>query len=111
MLPDKLYYNIREVSEHLQVSPSLLRFWEKEFPHLATKRNSRGVRFYTRQNVLDLEVLYQLIKEQGYTLEGARSYLKKNKKSIPTEAENLKQTLTEVRDLLEKFKRVLHEVD
>lgn len=109
MLPDKLFYNIREVSAHFGVAPSLLRYWEKEFPYLATKRNARGVRFYTKQNIADLQVLYELVKKKGYTLEGARFQLKKPDASGSPDP-GLKQTLLEVKEILVKFKHALHEM-
>lgn len=109
MLPDKLYYNIREVSAHFNVAPSLLRFWEKEFPHLATKRNARGVRFYTKQNIADIQELYDLIKTQGFTLDGARIQLKESRKKSSTTG--LRETLLEVKEILVKFKHALHETD
>ena len=77
----KLFYSIGEVAEMFQVNASLLRFWEKEFSAiLDLSKDSRGNRQYTEQDISKIRVLYNLIKEQGYTLEGAKNYLKENRK-------------------------------
>lgn len=77
----KLFYSIGEVAEMFQVNASLLRFWEKEFSAiLDLSKDSRGNRQYTPQDISKIRVLYNLIKEQGYTLEGAKNYLKENRK-------------------------------
>jgi len=77
----KLFYSIGEVAEMFQVNASLLRFWEKEFSTiLDLSKDSRGNRQYTSQDISKIRVLYNLIKEQGYTLEGAKNYLKENRK-------------------------------
>jgi len=77
----KLFYSIGEVAEMFHVNTSLLRFWEKEFSGiLDLSKDSRGNRQYTPQDISKIRVLYNLIKEQGYTLEGAQKYLKENRK-------------------------------
>lgn len=77
----KLYYSIGEVAEIFHVNTSLLRFWEKEFSTiLDLSKDSHGNRQYTEQDISKIRVLHNLIKEQGYTLEGAKRYLKENRK-------------------------------
>src|ERR1700722_9232201 len=78
---EKMFYSIGEVAEMFQVNTSLLRFWEKEFSTiLDLSKDSRGNRQYTAQDISKIRVLHNLIKEQGYTLEGAQKYLKENRK-------------------------------
>jgi DNA-binding transcriptional MerR regulator len=78
---EKMFYSIGEVAEMFSVNTSLLRFWEKEFSTiLDLSKDSRGNRQYTAQDISKIRVLYNLIKEQGYTLEGALKYLKENRK-------------------------------
>ena len=78
---EKMFYSIGEVAEMFHVNISLLRFWEKEFSTiLDLSKDSRGNRQYTQQDISKIRVLHNLIKEQGYTLEGAQKYLKENRK-------------------------------
>lgn len=75
----KLYYSIAEVAEMFNVNPSLLRFWEKEFPQITPKTVGRGIRQYRKEDVETIGLIYHLVKEQGLTLPGARQRLKDNK--------------------------------
>lgn len=68
----KRYYSIGEVASMFEVSQSLLRFWETEFPALKLSKNRKGDRLYTEKNILQLRLIYHLVKEKGFTLEGAR---------------------------------------
>jgi DNA-binding transcriptional MerR regulator len=80
---EKLFYSIGEVAEMFHVNTSLLRFWEKEFSTiLDLPKDSRGNRQYTPQDISKIRVLHNLIKEQGFTLEGAQKYLKENRKEV-----------------------------
>lgn len=72
---DKLYYSIGEVSQMFDVSNSLVRYWESEFPKLRPQKNSRGDRKYTEKDIRILESIYQLVKEKGYTIDGAKNAL------------------------------------
>ena len=85
-LPDKLYYSIGEVAKAFDVNTSLIRFWEKEFPILKPKKNKKGNRFFSQEDIKNLKLIYHLVKERGYTLEGARITLDENK-SIKKEIE------------------------
>ena len=76
----KLYYTIGEVSAMLGVNASLIRFWEKEFPVLKPKKNRKGNRLFTKQDIQHLKEIYHWVKEQGYTLEGARKKMLAEKK-------------------------------
>ncbi len=72
----KLYYPIGEVSNLLDVNPSLLRFWEKEFQLEVSKKNKKGNRLFTVKEIEKINKIYQLVKVEGYTLEGAKKALK-----------------------------------
>jgi DNA-binding transcriptional MerR regulator len=79
-LPEKLYYSIGEVAKAFDVNTSLLRFWEKEFDVLQPKKNAKGNRKFTPADIKNLELIYHLVKERGFTLEGAKIHLKEGKK-------------------------------
>src|SRR5690554_7444778 len=78
-LPDKLYYSIGEVAKAFDVNTSLIRFWEKEFDILKPKKNAKGDRKFTPQDIKNLELIYHLVKVRGFTLDGAKIQLKENK--------------------------------
>ena len=84
-LPDKRYYGIGEVARAFDVNTSLIRFWEKEFDVLQPKKNAKGNRKFTPSDIQNLELIYHLVKERGFTLEGAKLHLKENRqKSLET---------------------------
>ena len=78
-LPDKRYYGIGEIAKAFNVNTSLIRFWEKEFDILKPKKNAKGNRKFTPDDVKNLEIIYYLVKERGFTLDGAKIHLKENK--------------------------------
>lgn len=78
---EKLYYSIGEVAEMFKVNTSLLRYWEKEFTLLHPKKNLKGERHYTKKDIESFRVIYHLVKEKGFTLDGAKDFLKNNKKN------------------------------
>jgi DNA-binding transcriptional MerR regulator len=71
----KRYFSISEVAKLLDVKPSLLRFWEKEFKQIQPKTNARGKRSYKQDDIEVIRRIYDLVKVQGLTLEGARKAL------------------------------------
>ncbi|MCH7525401.1 MAG: MerR family transcriptional regulator [Bacteroidetes bacterium] len=79
-LPEKRYYAIGEVAKAFGVNTSLIRFWEKEFDALKPKKNAKGNRKFTPQDIKNLKFIYHLVKERGFTLEGAKTHLKEEKK-------------------------------
>lgn len=83
-LPEKLYYSMGEVTKAFQVNASLVRFWEKEFDVLQPKKNSRGNRKFSKEDVKNLKIIYHLVKKKGFTLEGARDYMKNHRKELNT---------------------------
>lgn len=72
----KLYYSIGEVSEMFGVANSLIRYWETEFRLLKPKKNKRGDRQYTIKDIHVIERIYTLVKERGFTLDGAKREIK-----------------------------------
>ncbi|AEA44908.1 MerR family transcriptional regulator [Fluviicola taffensis] len=77
----KLYYSIGEVATIFDVNTSLIRFWEKEFSVIQPKKNKKGNRLFTVKDIEHFNKIYQLVKEQGYTLDGAKKALKSGGKS------------------------------
>ena len=77
----KLYYSIGEVAEMFGVSNSLIRYWESEFNVLKPSKNKKGDRRFMVKDIRTLEKIYTLVKERGFTLEGAKKELKKKSKS------------------------------
>ena len=75
----KLYYSISEVASMMNVTETLLRYWEKEFPNIKPNKVGRGVRQYTKADIEQVKMVYHLVKERGMTLQGARDMLKRNK--------------------------------
>lgn len=81
-LPEKRYYKIGEVAKAFGLNTSHIRFWEKEFDILKPKKNKKGNRLFTQEDLKNLQLIYHLVKEKGFTLEGAKSKMKENPKNI-----------------------------
>jgi DNA-binding transcriptional MerR regulator len=105
-LPEKRYYNIGEVAKAFDVNTSLIRFWEKEFDVLKPKKNAKGNRKFTPDDVKNLELIFYLVKERGFTLEGAKTHLKESKKKTLDNLEII-QKLEFVKNELIKIKETL----
>ncbi|MCR5315709.1 MAG: MerR family transcriptional regulator [Bacteroidaceae bacterium] len=103
----KLYYSIREVSELLNVSESLLRYWEKEFPSIHPKKVGRGIRQYSKDDIEAIRVVYHFVKERGMTLSGAREAMKREKGN-PNKKTELIDRLRAIRDELQAINRELN---
>ncbi len=103
---DKLYFSIGEVAEAFGVNASLIRFWDKEFDILKPKKNAKGNRMFTQEDVKNLQLIYHLVKERGFTLEGAKTHLKEGKKKtldkydIISKLEGIKAELTNIKNQL-----------
>ena len=101
--PDKRYYSIGELAKAFDVNASLIRFWDKEFDILKPKKNAKGNRMFTPEDVKNLQVIYHLVKERGFTLEGARTHLKEGQKKtldkyeIISKLEAIKAQLTNLK--------------
>ena len=81
-IPEKRYYKIGEVAKAFSVNTSLIRFWEKEFDIIQPKKNAKGNRLFTSNDIANFQLIYRLVKEKGYTLEGAKQKLKENPESV-----------------------------
>ena len=95
----KQYYPISEVARWFRVNASLLRFWEKEFDILKPKKNGKGDRLFRPEDVKNLQLIYQLLRQRKYTIEGAKEYIKTNKKKADIEMQ--------LANTLQKFKSFL----
>ena len=95
---EKLYYSIGEVATMFNVNTSLIRFWEKEFPQLQPRKNSRGNRVYSKKDLELFKKIHHLVKEKGFTLEGAKNALRT--KAEPTAHEVLTDKLLGIRSVL-----------
>ncbi|MDW7692066.1 MerR family transcriptional regulator [Flammeovirgaceae bacterium SG7u.111] len=95
---EKRYYTIGEVAEQFEVATSLIRFWESQFDIIKPKKNKNGARQYTKNDIEAIRTIYHLVKEKGFTLQGAKETLKKNPK-IKANAEAVR-SLKKVREFL-----------
>ncbi|WP_299056658.1 MerR family transcriptional regulator [uncultured Polaribacter sp.] len=105
-LQDKRYYKIGEVAKAFEVNASLIRFWEKEFDIIKPKKNAKGNRLFTQEDVANFKLIFNLVKERGFTLEGAKQKLKTNAKvaihnqKIITRLEHVKSELIKIKSQL-----------
>ncbi|KGE15257.1 MerR family transcriptional regulator [Sphingobacterium deserti] len=103
---NKLYYTMGEVTTMFGVNASQIRFYEREFDILQPKKNKKGNRLFTQEDISNLKIIFNLVKDKGYTLQGAREYLRSNKNEVKENQrvvdslERLKKFLLEVRDSL-----------
>tara|TARA_R110000787_G_scaffold70646_14_gene157103 strand:- start:405 stop:734 length:330 start_codon:yes stop_codon:yes gene_type:complete len=105
-LPEKRYYKIGEVAKAFSVNASLIRFWEKEFEIIKPKKNAKGNRLFTSIDISNFKLIYNLVKERGFTLEGAKQKLKKNPEGIVNNYEIISR-LEAVKSELVKIKNQL----
>ena len=101
-LPEKLYYNIGEISKAFNVNPSLLRFWEKEFDILNPKKTIKGTRKYNSVDIKNLKLIFNLLKIRGFTIDGAKEKLKTESKKI-----EIVQKLEKIKSKLEIIEKEL----
>jgi DNA-binding transcriptional MerR regulator len=96
---EKKYYSIGEVASKFKVATSLIRFWETEFDIIKPKKNKKGNRQYVKADIEKIHLIYTLVKEKGYTLQGAREHIKTHHGAVSNKAE-LIQSLKNVRHFL-----------
>lgn len=96
---EKKYFSIGEVAEMLDVATSLIRLWESEFDIIKPKKNRKGNRQFTREDIDNVKLIYHLVKEKGYTLQGAKDLLKNGNDSLKEKIEII--------DSLKKIKNFL----
>lgn len=92
---EKKYFSIGEVAEMLDVATSLIRFWESEFDIIRPKKNRKGNRQFTKEDIDNVKLIFHLVKEKGYTLQGAKDLLK-----------NGNDTLKEKMEIIDRLKKV-----
>ena len=103
---EKQYYTIGEVAAIFDVAPSLIRFWETEFDQLKPKKNKKGNRQYTSKDIEELRSVYHLVKERGFTIQGAKEVMKnksvqtKDKIEIINSLEKVRSFLVGIKDQL-----------
>lgn len=103
---EKLYYTMGEVSQLFDVNASQIRYYEREFEILQPKKNKKGNRLFSPEDVENLKIIFSLVKDKGFTLQGAKDYLRSNKSEVKENQkvidslERLKQFLLEVKEKL-----------
>ncbi len=102
VLFEKRYYSIGAVSAMFKVNASLIRFWENEFTILKPKKNGKGDRFFRPEDVKNLHLIYHLLRERKYTIEGAKEFLKNNKKT--DEKFSMIESLKKLKGFLQELK-------
>lgn len=104
---EKLYYSIGEVAELFNVAPSLIRFWESEFDLIQPKKNRKGNRQFTKEDIDSVRTIYHLVKEKGFTLQGAKEMLKNDTQDVRDKMDLL-DSLKRVRQFLVEVREKLH---
>jgi DNA-binding transcriptional MerR regulator len=102
--PDKLYYTIGEVAEIFKLNTSLIRYWEKEFDIINPKKNKKGNRLFTKEDIDNFHLIFHLVKEKGYTLKGAKQKLKEHPEFTSQNFEIIK-SLKKIRSFLLDIKK------
>jgi len=105
---EKKYFTISEVAKKMDVAPSLIRFWERQFVHIRPRKNKNGVRRYTQDDIERLQTIYYLVKEKGFTLQGANEVLLQKSEKIDHTVGVIKE-LEEIKAFLENLKELLNQ--
>jgi DNA-binding transcriptional MerR regulator len=100
---EKKYYTIGEVAEQFDVATSLIRFWEGEFDIIKPKKNRKGNRQFTKEDIENVKLIYHLVKEKGFTLQGAKDMLKNDSNEVRDKMEML-DSLRNIRNFLTEIK-------
>jgi DNA-binding transcriptional MerR regulator len=101
---EKKYYSIGEVARMFGVSTALIRFYETEFENIKPRKNKRGVRQFTKEDIENFRTIYFLVKEKGYTLQGAKDFLK-NGQTGTTDKASVIKSLERIKDFLIEIKK------
>ncbi|MBA2407301.1 MAG: MerR family transcriptional regulator [Chitinophagales bacterium] len=107
---EKHYYSIGEVAKMFNLSISNIRFWEQEFEILKPKKNKKGDRFFTKQDVDHLKIIYHLLKEKGYTIDGARKKLMQQPDNVSDRIRMI-ESLKKIKVFLQSLKNNLDKKD
>ena len=100
---EKRYFTIGEVADSLKVSTSLIRFWESEFDIIKPRKSRKGNRQFTKEDIRNVKLIYHLVKERGYTLNGARDFIA-NGFEVTTQKIKLIESLSKIRDFLQSVR-------
>ena len=100
--PERLFYTIGEVAKMFKVNTSLIRFWEKQFDILQPKKNKKGNRLFTPEDVENLKIIFHLVDDKGFTLKGAKEHLKNNNSEVK-ENQKVIASLEKLKDFLLKL--------
>jgi DNA-binding transcriptional MerR regulator len=103
---EKLYFTISEVAGMFNVNASLIRYWEKEFDIIQPRKNKKGTRFFTKHDIDNFHLIYNLVKERGMTLKGAQKKLKESREEATNNFEIIK-SLKEIKEMLLEIKEEL----
>ncbi len=106
----KLYYSISEVAEMFDVRETLLRYWETEFPQIAPRKSGRNIRQYSKEDIEQVRIIYNLVKVRGLKIAAAREALKKNKEGTLQQIEVIGK-LREIRAELLAIKKELGDLE
>ena len=101
---EKKYFSIGEVAEQLGIAASQIRFWESEFDIIRPQKNRNGKRQFTKDDIAKVKLVYHLVKDQGYTLQGAKNTIKNDMKGAKDKMEMI-ATLKDVRSFLVGMKQ------
>jgi DNA-binding transcriptional MerR regulator len=103
---EKLYFSIGEVAEMFSVAPSLIRFWESEFDIIKPKKNRKGNRQFTKEDIDNVRTIYHLVKEKGFTLQGAKEMLRNDSQAVRDKMEMI-ESLRRVKSFMTELKEKL----
>jgi DNA-binding transcriptional MerR regulator len=107
---EKIYYSIGEVAAMFNLTVSNIRFWETEFDILMPKKNAKGDRFFTKKDMENLKLIHYLLKEKGYTIEGAKKKLRDGGDAVKSKVEAIK-SLEKIKSFLQAMKDELDKKD
>ena len=107
---EKMFYSIKEVADLFDVNQSLLRYWEKEFPSIKPAKTDKGTRQYRKEDIEEIRLVHNLVKEKGMTLPGAKQKLKENRDNV-VHTQEIIDRLKDIRVELMKLKTEFDELD
>ena len=107
---EKMFYSIKEVADIFDVNQSLLRYWEKEFPSIKPAKTDKGTRQYRKEDIEEIRLVHNLVKEKGMTLPGAKQKLKENRDNV-VHTQEIIDRLKDIRVELMKLKTEFDELD
>ncbi|WP_200979406.1 MerR family transcriptional regulator [Echinicola sp. 20G] len=104
---EKKYYSIGEVADKFKVATSLIRYWEGEFDIIKPKKDKKGNRRFTKEDIEKIGLIFHLVKEKGYTLQGAQEIIKKDHYEISDKA-SMVNRLNQIKDFLIEIRNNLN---